>query len=50
MNPKDFEYGIDGVEAIKRNKANLNVSGPFLKSGFLHEYASSSLVTDITSF
>ena len=31
QNPQGFEYGIDGVEAIKLGKANLNTADEFLQ-------------------
>jgi len=50
INPDNFNYGIDGVEAIKKGKANLNIADKYLKMGFLHQYATSSIVTDLTAF
>ncbi|MEE9355685.1 MAG: hypothetical protein V3U75_08875 [Methylococcaceae bacterium] len=50
INEPDFHYGQGGVNAISTNKARKRFDPALHKTGFLHEYACSSMENDFNAF
>ena len=50
INPETFEYGQDGVEAIKGSLSSEEFNIQLNTIGFINEYATSSLENDFNSF
>ena len=50
INPADFHYRGNGVQAIKKGEASQKLEASLNEQGFLIEYSSSSLENDFNSF
>ena len=49
-NGKKFNYGKDGVDALKNNLSSEKYDEKFNKMGFINQYATSSIENDFNSF
>ncbi len=50
INPPDFHYLSNGVEAVRRHKANTAGSEALYQRGFLKEYSESDMENDFNAF
>lgn len=49
LNPRDFQYGDSGVQAIARGRDSLEYDAESNRLGFLHQYAQATLEDDFNS-